>query len=358
MATESERDSLDEYRAKRDFARTPEPAGARPKRRPKGAPRFVLQQHDATRLHWDLRLERDGALPSWALPRGVPWHPDRNHLAVHTEDHPLEYLTFEGDIPEGEYGAGRMFVWDTGWYETEKWTSSKMVVVLHGERAQGRYALFQTKGRDWMIHRMDPPADPTREPVPTDLRPMLAVPGDLPADEGWAFEVRWSGERALVAASTGAVDVTAADGSDISEAFPEVRRIGRALGSTEVVLDTVLVGSGEGRASIDRRLGARSDSVIRRLARDQPAAAVVVDLLWIDGHPVIDVPWSERRQALDDLALDGPAWRTPSAHHGDGEALLDAARTQRLSGLVAKRVDALYQPGQRSDDWVDIGLGG
>ncbi|MGH9116648.1 MAG: DNA polymerase ligase N-terminal domain-containing protein [Acidimicrobiales bacterium] len=345
---------LERYHAKRDFARTPEPSGAEPSEAPEGAPRFTVQQHDATRLHWDLRLERDGVLASWALPRCLPLRPDDNHLAVHTEDHPIEYLSFEGDIPEGEYGAGHMFVWDTGWYQTEKWEPKKAVVVLHGERARGRYALFETRGRDWIIHRMDPPEDPTREPVPTDLRPMLATPGPAPEDDAWAWEVGWSGLRTIIAASTGAVDLFDADGRTVSQAFPEVRRIGRALGSVEVVLDSLLVPTNGDRASIDRRLAAASESAVRRLARDQPAAAVLFDVLWFDGHPILEAPWTDRREQLEDLKLDGPAWRTPSAHPGDGQALLAAARLQGLDGLIAKRLDSPYRPGEASPDWVEV----
>jgi bifunctional non-homologous end joining protein LigD len=152
------RRKLDEYARKRDFERTPEPAGAPADDADEASAggasaarrRFVIQQHDATRLHWDLRLEHDGVLLSWALPRGLPWDPGRNHLAVHTEDHPLEYLTFEGDIPDGSYGAGMMTVWDQGTYEPEKIEDRKVVVVLHGGRSRGRFALFQTRGRDWI----------------------------------------------------------------------------------------------------------------------------------------------------------------------------------------------------------------
>src|SRR5262245_5417625 len=326
-AQEVEAGALAEYQAKRDFDRTPEPAGAKPKRRPRGAPRFVVQQHDATRLHWDLRLERDGVLASWALPRGLPWHPDRNHLAVHTEDHPMEYLTFEGNIPEGEYGAGNMFVWDRGWYEVDKWEPKKVVATFHGDRAKGKYALFEFKGRDWMIHRMDPPEDPTREAVPTGLRPMRGQLGGLPgAEEGWAYEVRWTGLRAMILGSTGAADLVDADGNDISPSFPEVRRISRALGSTEVVLDTVLVPSAGGRDAIEHRRAARSESTVRRLSRDQPVAAVIFDVPWHGGHSIVDLPWTERRELLDGLGLNGPAWRTPQAHLGEGGDLLEAAR--------------------------------
>src|SRR5918995_641286 len=178
---------LDEYAAKRDFDATPEPAG-RPVEAgatPDGdRPRFVIQEHHARRLHWDLRLEHDGVLLSWALPRGIPPDPKRNHLAVHTEDHPLEYLEFEGDIPKGEYGAGTMSIWDRGRYETHKVEDDEVIVTFHGDRARGRYALFQTDGKNWMIHRMDPPEDPDREPMPEHIEPMLAtLTKTLPHDE-------------------------------------------------------------------------------------------------------------------------------------------------------------------------------
>src|SRR3984893_19423325 len=150
---------LETYRAKRDPNTTPEPMGSRlsksgQDRRAK--PVFVIQEHHARALHWDFRLEHDGVLVSWALPKGVPEDPVTNHLAVHTEDHPLEYGSFEGDIPKGEYGGGRVSLWDHGDYDLEKGSQAEVKVVLHGSRAQGRYVLFATGGKNWMIHRMDP----------------------------------------------------------------------------------------------------------------------------------------------------------------------------------------------------------
>ena len=163
-----ERD-LDAYEAKRDFETTPEPKGRKPRaRRASESARFVVQEHHARSLHWDLRLERDGVLVSWAVPKGIPPDPKKNHLAVHTEDHPLEYLAFEGDIPAGEYGGGSMRVWDRGTYETHKFDEKEVMVTLHGERVDGRYVLFRTRGDQWMIHRMDPPQDP--EPRGTTTR--------------------------------------------------------------------------------------------------------------------------------------------------------------------------------------------
>src|ERR1700760_3849317 len=156
---------LSEYERKRDFRKTAEPAPRKGSRR-KGAPRFVVQQHDATRLHWDLRLEHDGVAVSWAVPNGIPSDPSENRKAVHTEDHPLEYMTFEGEIPKGEYGAGTMKVWDHGTYEPEKWRDDEITLRFDGERLRGRYVLFRAGGpKDWMIHRMDPPEE-ERDPFP------------------------------------------------------------------------------------------------------------------------------------------------------------------------------------------------
>src|SRR5688572_23871162 len=169
-------DRLRRYREKRDAAATPEPAGDAAAQAAAGdLPRFVIQEHHARRLHWDLRLEHDGVLSSWAVPRGVPRTPDRNNLAVRTEDHPLEYLEFHGEIPAGQYGAGTMTIWDHGTYEVHKWRDAEVMVTFHGERVRGRHVLFRTRGDDWMIHRMDPPEDPDRAPMPERLEPMLAT---------------------------------------------------------------------------------------------------------------------------------------------------------------------------------------
>src|SRR6476659_10059874 len=189
---------LAEYGRKRDFSKTSEP-GPKPRRRKKGKPRFVVQEHSARRLHWDLRLEHDGVAASWAIPNGIPEDPAENRKAVHTEDHPLSYLEWEGEIPAGEYGAGTMTIWDSGTYEAEKWRDDEVIATFRGERVQGRYALFRAgrDPKDWMIHRMDPPVA-ERDPMPEQVPPMLARLGELPRDEaGWAFEVKWDGVRAI-----------------------------------------------------------------------------------------------------------------------------------------------------------------
>ncbi|HEY8865778.1 MAG TPA: DNA polymerase ligase N-terminal domain-containing protein, partial [Solirubrobacteraceae bacterium] len=212
-------DRLTDYRRKRDFKGTPEPAPKRAARAPGGKrrPRFVVHEHHATRLHWDLRLEHDGALASWAIPNGIPDDPKRNRKAIHVEDHPLSYIDFEGEIPKGNYGAGKVAIWDAGTYEVEKFRDDEVIAVFSGDRLEGRYALFQTDGRDWMIHRMDPPADPDREPLPTAIKPMLAGAGKLPQDESeWAFEIKWDGVRALVYYEPGQLRIESRNGNDLT----------------------------------------------------------------------------------------------------------------------------------------------
>src|SRR4051794_20692977 len=197
------RSDLAEYARKRDFTATPEPAGGDGAAPDPHAPRVVIQEHNAPRLHWDLRLEHDGALASWAIPNGLPWAAKDNRVAVHTEDHPLQYLDFHGEIPKGEYGAGTMTIWDRGTYEVLKWDADKKVEVrLHGERVSGDYALFPIgpDAKDWMIHRMGAPATAGwvlgTEPMPTALVPMLAKAGPVPPareDGDWAYEIKWDG---------------------------------------------------------------------------------------------------------------------------------------------------------------------
>ena len=189
-------DRLAEYRRKRDAARTPEPVPAQTAPAAADHQRFVIQQHHARSLHWDVRLERDGVLVSFAVPRGLPRDQGRNNLAKHTEDHPLEYLEFSGEIPAGEYGGGRMTIFDRGTYEAGKWRDDEIGVTFHGERTNGRYVFFQTGGNDWMVRRMDPP-EPGWEPMPDAVPPMLAAEAaGLPSDDGnWAYEMGWGGRR-------------------------------------------------------------------------------------------------------------------------------------------------------------------
>src|ERR1700680_574412 len=164
---------LAEYEAKRDFKQTPEPGAKVPRKEPK-APRFVVQEHHARSLHWDFRLERDAVLVSWAVPKGVPMDPKTNHLAVHVEDHPLDYIDFAGDIPAGNYGAGHVSIWDHGTYETEKWSDREVMVILQGRRLKGRSCWFPSKEENCRSPAVVPPEEQGRKPMPERIEPMLA----------------------------------------------------------------------------------------------------------------------------------------------------------------------------------------
>ena len=317
--------------------------------------RFVIQQHDATRLHWDLRLEHDGVLRSWALPRGIPWNPKENRLAVSTEDHGLEFLDYEGDAVDPGYGAGRMTNWDGGTFEVHKFEPEKVVVTLSGQRVSGKFALFSMRGtRDWLIHRMDPPVDPERVPVPIGVVPMEPTAGDLPEGDGWAYEPRWHGIRATVTNDTGRVVILDRETENISMRFPEIRRIGRAIGHLEVILDGVIVpidvSTGDprsDRAGLARRMRIGSDSGARNAARTAPVVFMAVDLLWVEGRPITDQPWDLRRRQLDDLRLDGPGWRTSPV------LALDDVFDQ-TAGVVAKDRSSRYRIGATTGDWIDV----
>ena len=357
-------DKLHSYRAKRDFKASPEPVGETAGQ--DGAGRFVIQEHHATRLHWDLRLEHDGVLASWAIPNGIPATPADNRLAVHTEDHPLEYLDFHGEIPRGEYGAGSMTIWDHGTFQTHLWDDKKVEVTFHGERLSGRYGLFPIgqRGRDgsekdWMIHRMDPPADPDREAMPERILPMLAGAGELPArEEKWSFEVKWDGVRAIAYVKPGRLRLESRNLNEITDTYPEVRGILRDVGMREAVFDGEIVAFGEdGRPSFERlqrRINVASAGAVRRLSASTPVVYAIFDLLYLDGHSLMGLAYEERRERLEELELGGPAWRVPAAHPGRGAALLQATEAQGLEGVVAKRLDSRYEPGRRTGAWIKI----
>jgi bifunctional non-homologous end joining protein LigD len=352
-------DRLASYRAKRDLTRTSEP-GPTPGDETADQSRFVIQEHHARRLHWDLRLEHDGVLWSWAVPKGIPMRGHPNHLAVRTEDHPLQYLSFEGEIPDGQYGAGTMTIWDSGTYEAEKLHADEVVMTLHGRRLHGKYALFRTRDDQWMLHRMSPPDDETRTAVPADLTPMLAVAArELPDDDGsWAYEMKWDGMRVLLTVEGGRVRLTSRRNNDVTERFPELRGVGEALGSVEAVLDGEVVAlDASGRPSFERlqsRMHVASPAKARQLAAHNPVAVMLFDVLWLEGHSTLALPYRERRRLLEGLAPGGRAWQTPPTHPGDGAAMLRAARELGLEGVVAKRLDSPYLPGVRSDAWRKV----
>ncbi|OLR95588.1 non-homologous end-joining DNA ligase [Actinokineospora bangkokensis] len=350
---------LGEYRRKRDAGRTPEPVPPEGPLPTGGDDTFVIQEHHATRLHWDVRLERGGVLVSFAVPKGLPEDRGDIRLAVHTEDHPVEYAAFEGEIPRGEYGGGRMTIWDRGTYETVKWSDREIAVVLHGGRVEGKYTFFRGRSeKDWMVRRSDPPQDPARVPLPEAVEPMLATPGSLPPDDdAWAFEFKWDGVRALARVEGGRLRLFSRKGNDITATYPELRGLGEELGSTQVWLDGEVVAFRGGKpsfAELQKRMHVQDERVARRLSRDSPVTYVVFDVLHLDGGPCLDLPYQRRRELLVGLDLRGPHWTPSPSWSGEGAAVLGTARDQQLEGVIAKRLDSRYAPGRRSADWVKI----
>ncbi|HXH32929.1 MAG TPA: ATP-dependent DNA ligase [Plantibacter sp.] len=371
-------DRLAEYRHKRDATRTPEPVPEdRPAPSPAGAAlAFVIQRHDARKLHHDFRLEHDGVLVSWALPKGVPDEAASNHLAVRTEDHPLEYGSFEGTIPAGEYGAGEVAIWDAGTYELEKWRDDEVIATLHGEvggRLGGpvRFALIRTSGGDergkpsWLIHRMRAPGEtpaPTAHPPRAPLAPMLAspsAPDDVVDDGSWAFEMKWDGIRAIASidGETGRIRLTSRNGKDLTAAYPEVvAELADGMGGRAAVLDGEIVVSGpDGRPDfslLQRRMQLTSERDVERERRRTPVRLLLFDLLSLDDVDRTSLPYRDRRELLERTVQGGAVVQVPPAVDGTLGDAFEVSRRLGLEGVVAKQLDGRYRSGRRSSTWV------
>jgi bifunctional non-homologous end joining protein LigD len=336
---------LGEYRRKRDPSRTPEPFGGRGRGK---KPIFVIQRHDARRLHYDLRLERDGALASWAVPKGLPVRAGERHLAVHVEDHPLDYGTFAGEIPKGQYGAGTVEIWDHGTYELlEEKRDGGLTFRLDGARAQGVWTLVPAhldgKEQNWLLLRKDAPAASADA-----FRPQLATLTErLPHGAGWLFEPKWDGYRAIVAVDGGEARLTSRNGKDLTERFHEVaRNVAKAVRTPSALLDGEV-------CALDEDGSTRFEALQRGSG---PLVLMAFDLLEVDGEPVVERPLLERRALLEELLDPGVPGVRLSPAFEDGDALLAAARAQGLEGVVAKRADAPYRPGRRTPEWQKLKL--
>jgi bifunctional non-homologous end joining protein LigD len=395
------RDRLAAYRAKRDASRTPEPVPEdAPTVREDGTPTFVIQEHHATRDHYDFRLEHDGVLVSWALPKGEPTDPGKNHLAVMTEDHPLEYGGFEGTIPAGEYGGGTVTIWDDGTYELEKWREGEEVIVtLHG-RTNGvrRLALLHTRGRgrgkdgdekNWLIHRTkdqpdrladggggadggrasrpgpDPTADggriaraaPSATP-PAERRAMLASPAKGephldPAD--WAFEMKWDGIRALATVRDGRVTLRSRNDNDLTDQYPELQELGERAGVDGVYDGEIVAEDERGRPSfqlLQNRMGLARKREVEAARATTPVRLVLFDVLEADGHDLTRLGYDARREALRTVVEPGGVIDVPPAFEGDLDAAVRASRERGLEGVVAKKRSSRYAEGRRSEAWL------
>lgn len=397
-------EKLARYRAMRDRAKTPEPMGGEGTGvRPTGNS-FVIQEHHATALHYDFRLERDGVLVSWAVPKGVPTQPGTNHLAVRTEDHPLEYGQFEGEIPKGEYGAGKVTIWDRGSYDLEKWRDDEVIFTIHGEKhGSSRLALIQTDrdpgGKNWLLHFMkdqqpvdwdDPDsvaaskrrsaesgswkragAEPRRGLTrgksvvggrtnsAGTVHPMLASlaePDDLRGGD-WVFEMKWDGYRAIATVRGDTVELRSRNGLDFTATYPELQALAGAVDGDAVLDGEIVALDDAGRPSFQRlqsRSGLTSPRDVERARKAQGVEFFVFDVLDLDGRSLVNLPYTERRELLGAAVRDGGVVRVPPDAGTDLDEALATSTRLGLEGVMAKRASSVYRLGRRSRDWLKL----
>ena len=378
-------DRLATYRRMRDQSKTPEPVPAEAPP-PSSGNSFVIQEHHARRLHYDFRLEHDGVLVSWAIPKGVPTDPGQNHLAVQTEDHPLAYGAFEGTIPAGQYGAGDVTIWDRGTYDLEKWRDGKEVIAtLHGEKhGSHRYALIHTGGREggennWLIHLMkstdeQPPrtarADsrrtvlggtrPVRRGPERGRSPMLASPGsnaDLGDGSRWAFEMKWDGVRVIAEVEHGRVRLLSRNGIDVTSTYPELQSLPGTLRSDAVLDGEVVAFNAAGRPDfgvLQTRMKLTKPKDVEPAMARTPVQFMVFDVLALDDDDLTALPWDERRERLEAALRPSGAIQLPPVFEGDVEAAMRTSRSLGLEGVMAKRRDAPYLAGVRAKTWIKL----
>jgi bifunctional non-homologous end joining protein LigD len=343
--------TLRDYERKRNRRKTPEPFGGKRKRERR--PIFVVQRHDARRLHYDFRLERDGVLLSWAVPKGVPLETGQRNLAVHVEDHPLDYAGFEGEIPKGQYGAGTVEIWDRGTYELlEEKHDGGLTVRLDGERLQGVWTLVPAhlsgEEKNWLLIRKrdESPAKAPARRKGAEYAPMLATLASvLPGGRGWLFEVKWDGYRAVAYLRGSEPRLVSRNGNDLTERFSSVARaLSSAIKTPDCVLDGEVCALDEdGRSSFSAMQQGTGTLVY-----------YVFDVLELEGKPLLDLSLEERRAELERLLDRRNRTVLLSEAFDDGPALLEAAAANHLEGVIAKKADSRYEPGRRSRNWLKV----
>ena len=322
---------------------------------------FVIQKHDATRLHYDVRLERNAALPSWAVPKGLPTVKGDKRLAVRTEDHPLEYGKFEGTIPGGHYGAGEVRIFDDGWYEPVEWDDAKKVSFkLHGRRYPGLEFHFVKTRTDWLAF-LASAQDASLIESPRRFQPMLAEGGwKAFDDEHWWFEPKLDGIRCLAEMTTGETKLITRSGRDVTSQYPDIHMIHELVDQVNAVLDGEIVAfDAEGKNSFEalqQRMNLANEREIKRMAKEIPVALVVFDVLWLDGHETTGLTLEERRELLELIVEEDHRLQVMTHVEGEGKAFTATAKKLGLEGVVAKRKGSKYVPGRRSDTWRKIKL--
>jgi bifunctional non-homologous end joining protein LigD len=405
--------SLKEYKRKRRFDSTPEPAGRRPSRRGSD---FVVQEHHARRLHYDFRLEVNGVMKSWAVPKGPSMNPGDKRLAIQTEDHPLEYAKFQGEIPQGNYGAGDVIIWDNGTFEVEGTLSAQQQLdrgelkfILHGKKLTGSFVLVKIRSREpgkqeWLLikHRdssasdawnieehagsvlpptkgpkkkwisnrpasgqksksvakkadLDFPSAAKRAPMPDWIQPALASLADRPfSDPEWLFEIKWDGARTLARLQNGEVHLWSRSRREVTDEFPEISGVTpSAAGGHDVWLDGEIVAlDKEGRSdfqTLQQRFSILKPSA--ELMRQIPVVYYCFDLLYCDGYDLRRLPLLQRKKLLKRVLQQNSIVRFSDHEIEKGKELYDLALEKQLEGILGKRIDGIYPEG-RTNSWL------
>ena len=346
-------EQLKSYEEKRSFEKTAEP---KPELSFGHNDAFVVHRHHASRLHYDLRLEQDGTLKSWAVPRGLPPRPGLKRLAVAVEDHPIKYLNFEGMIPKGEYGGGMMWIYAQGRYERTKEKKTGFYFRLNSTEINAEYRMHSTRNNEWLLERVD---EPQKDWLMTMVEPMLCESeSDVPSDdENYFYEVKWDGIRALITLDEGKLTIRSRNNNDLTEKFPELNIPDDAFRASAAVFDAEIVClDADGKPdfkTVIRRIQRSGEGSIKRASLKYPAYAYVFDCLYLDGRPIIHEPVERRREWMVDAIKRGTPYRI-SETEDDGHALFAAAREHDLEGIIAKRRGSKYIPGKRSKEWIKV----
>lgn len=357
------------YRQKRSFDKTPEPEPAVDGNVDPGKARpgetFMIHQHHARRLHFDLRLEMlNGPTPvlvSWAVPNNLPLHKGKPHLAVHVEDHPFEYGKFSGTIPAGEYGAGEVRIFDKGTYTVDEQEPGKLTITLNGERLQGTWHLVRTRrsesGQDEWLAMLRENRRPEPEPPPA-IEPMMAtLVRDPFDDDGWIFEPKWDGVRTLAVCGFEATQLISRRGNDVTATYPEFASLHNRVVGIDAIVDGEIVAMEAGRPSFERlqsRINLQNTRDIERATKQIPVTFIAFDILYLDGRSLVDLPIEERKEILEEVIVVNDRVQVSPYVGGDGTTLFEAAKARNLEGIVAKKLGSLYRPGRRAREWLKV----
>jgi DNA ligase D-like protein (predicted ligase)/DNA ligase D-like protein (predicted 3'-phosphoesterase) len=345
-------EQLETYSKKRDFEKTPEPVGIKAET---AGNSFVVHRHHASRLHYDLRLEQDGVLKSWAVPKGLPPYPGVKRLAVQTEDHPMEYLTFDGKIPKGQYGAGEMWIYATGKYQITKDKKDGFYFRLSSKEVNGEYRIHKMKEKEWLLERVD---EPQLNYLKQVVEPMLSEAIEKPPKgDDYIFEMKWDGIRALIVLEDGQVSMRTRNHNDITKQFPELLEGNKAFRATNGLFDAEIVClDAEGKPVFKRvinRMMSSGETNIQNLTKSNPVYCYIFDCLYLDGRSLVNEPLLKRKEWLKDAVRPDTPYRV-SEFVNDGAALFEAARVHQLEGIMAKQKTSKYFPARRSDCWLKI----